>query len=783
MEWMIASVVAGLVGGVVAADAVRVMDMPGSALPWAMGLAVCAVAAVTVGRRHPWPWLILAGGFAGFAWGLAAPTPPPVQDSGTVTIEGTFHSGARPTSRGWAATMVVDTATDTARRVQVRGSGAPPPRLARARVTGHLRPWSRASADYMFDGAQYAAARGWSGSMSASEVQFVPPAGGSLGSWRLSREAEVVETLGPDRAALVLAIVTGSRGLAARERRAPINDAGLGHLLAISGLHLVTVGGLLIWVLGLASRFVPWARQRWWAAVRWALPLTVVLSYASMCGWPVSAQRAATMFVVWRLGVLLRRPAAAVPAISAAVLVSIAGQGPDAVFDPGLQLSVAAVVGIVAGLHGVRDRRLAVRLLRVPVLVTLASTVATAPFTMTSFGRLPVLGALLNLVAVPMVQLVALPAGLAGFVLPAPIGTPFLWMSAWTLAAVEWLAGNCPAPGVLLGIANPAALAAGLALSGILALLSRPRAALAALLLACLFAAGAREPGVFFLPVGQGDAIVAVDRTGAAILVDAGGDVDRDVGTGVVAPALARLGARLEVVVVSHPDADHVAGLASVIRAARPSQVWVSDVHRDAPELAAVRAAAGETGAHIVRPPRRARLGALNLVRLDRQIRGTDNDQSVVYELELRGLRVLLTGDVERAGEAAIARRARPVHLLKVAHHGSRTSSTEPLLRAARAPVGVISAGADNRFGHPHTAALGRLDQAGVSVWSTADCGHIEARAQDGRWTLRSYLPCAPNTRPAGGGPHASGAGARASRGCRSGSSQCQRVRGGPAPP
>ncbi len=747
MEWLIASALAGGVGGIVLADSVRVPEAaPASLVPWLAAAAVVAGAGLWIGRRAPWPWIMVVCALLGFGVHLARGAPTiDLQDEAEVEVVGEVVAGARPRPDGWSCVLRADRcdAVPCDARVLLRGTGPPPATGARIRAAGRFLAWRPAAAAYLFDGRRYGDIHGLAGALRVVQIQSAPARGG-LDAWRVAREASARAALGDGDVAMVLAIVTGSRGLADRARRGPINDAGLGHLLAISGLHLMTVGGLVVWLMGLLTRVLPsLLRTAAGRGLLWIVPLATVFAYATLCGWPISAQRAAAMFVVWRLATLLRRPAAAVPAVASAVAVGLWVQGTQAIFDPGLQLSVAAVCGIVLALRGTSDPRLGVRLLRVPLIVTLASTAATAPLTLLHFGRLPLVGGLLNLLAVPVVQFISLPVGLAGFAAPAPLGDPLLWLSARSLQLVEWLAVNCPHSGMVAGIGQPGWLAAGLPLAGLLAVSSRPRTALVVVFACSLLAAGPAPGGFVFVPVGQGDAILMMDGEGSAVLVDAGGDADRDVGTGVVLPALARAGARLRVVLVTHPDADHVAGLASVVRATSPDQVWIAEAFRSAPEVRALLAAAEDVGAAVREPPMHARMGPLTLRRIPGLAHGSDNDRSVVYEAQLHGLRVLLTGDVEVEGERTAARGTRAVHVLKVAHHGSRTSSTPVLLRAARPRLGIISSGRDNRFGHPHEAALERLRAHHVPSWSTADCGHIEARAQNGRLVVQSHSACA----------------------------------------
>ena len=254
--------------------------------------------------------------------------------------------------------------------------------------------------------------------------------------------------------------------------------------------------------------------------------------------------------------------------------------------------------------------------------------------------------------------------------------------------------------------------------------------ALFVLMAACLMASGAEGAVVAFLPTGQGDAIVLMDAEGRSVLVDGGGSASREVGRRIIRPALARMGARLDVVIVSHPDVDHVGGLASVVLDLAPQEVWIAPAHRAAPSLVPLLEAAHGVGAVVRAPPASARVGQIELRRVAQGSGGASNDGSVVYEATVEEMRIYLPGDIEELGEERALGRTRPVHVLKVAHHGSRTSSSTPSLRVLSPQIGVVSAGRRNHYGHPHPYALRRLREENVEVYATADCGHIEIRVR-----------------------------------------------------
>jgi len=210
----------------------------------------------------------------------------------------------------------------------------------------------------------------------------------------------------------------------------------------------------------------------------------------------------------------------------------------------------------------------------------------------------------------------------------------------------------------------------------------------------------------------------------------------------VVAPAVRAAGAsRLTYVVATHGDADHVGGAAAIVRDFRPAEVWEGVAVPPEPLMRQLRAASsGARGAW--RTVRRGDVLAFGeadvLVRHpaapDWERQRVRNDDSVVLEIRSGDVSVVLTGDIESAAEADVAGLLGPagVRVLQAPHHGSATSSTWPLIRAASPGAVIISAGRGNRYGHPHAAVLGRYAESGAQVFRTDVEGAITLRT-DGR--------------------------------------------------
>jgi competence protein ComEC len=511
--------------------------------------------------------------------------------------------------------------------------------------------------------------------------------------------------------------------------------------MAISGLHLLVFWALLQraarGVVALAPR--AFVRRAWLRALLLELaPLLLMLLYGELVAWPTSALRAAWMVVGMRSAGWRARRGALGPALAASVGLILLWEGTDALFDPGLQLSVTAVAGLALGGQA-RQPKGAVGWVLGMVQASLA---ACAPWVAWHFGRLPALGLLLNLLAIPLSEWAMLSAMLGGLLGPGPVGEAALKLAGHAVAFIEALARACPHAGLSLGVAHAPLLALGLVLAALLAWRRRYKAALLATVAATLLAgAWPSDPPaeVVFLPVGQGDAILLLDGQGHSLLVDTGGSLvaGLDPGTRVVRPALLRRGVRrLDVLALSHGDADHTAGAEALIREFKPLEIWTS---QDLGDLGPpILAAAREVGARVREAPRRAQLGGLEVRRVDPPWEAGEatglsrNEQSVILEVGLRGARFLLTGDAEQVGEARALDELRPVHVLKVAHHGSRTSSSDGFLARTRARVAVVQAGRGNRFGHPHREVVAKHRAHGAVVLGTQGCGELSVKVAQG---------------------------------------------------
>ncbi|HEX7001295.1 MAG TPA: DNA internalization-related competence protein ComEC/Rec2 [Trueperaceae bacterium] len=604
-----------------------------------------------------------------------------------------------------------------------------------------------------FDYAAYLARRGVSAQLFVANVLEARPRSGAR--QRLARG--VAAGLPAEVAGLQLAMTLGLRDDLTSEDRDAFRRSGLAHVLALSGLHF----GVLLAAAGRALK--PLGRRR-----RPVL-LALIVGFVVLVGPTPSVVRAAAMALASLLALTSgvgRLEAWPVLALSACVSLLLQ---PQMLFDLSFQLSYMALLGLlafsgpIARALGVRDavtdplrpdlpgagtRGARGRLRRYGALALGASIAAQLPslsLVAGTFGSVPAFSPLVNLIGVPLSALLVplgflaglvglawepLAAGVNAIVLPIARGLIALADLGARLPVigwphVEWLGHLCWAAFVVaLWLAARRRL--------------RPSRVLLVTLVAAVVptAAGSARPppDVWFLDVGQGDATLIRLRGGYDVLIDGGGTPfsDFDVGERVVLPALRALGVRdLDAVIATHPDADHVEGLLSLLRDVPVGTLVTGPPTPTIPLDTRVRDLAAELGldVHVAVRGETLVLGRSGEARLEilhppaGPPEEPGNEASVVTLLRYRGQPVLLAmadAGMVTEDELALGR----IHTLKVGHHGSRYSTSDELLVATRPSLAVISVG-ENRYGHPHPTVLARLREHGVPVITTLSSGAV----------------------------------------------------------
>ena len=562
-------------------------------------------------------------------------------------------------------------------------------------------------------------------------------------------------------AAIVSAIVIGDRTGLDNDVVRRLQEAGIYHVIAISGGNIALLAGLTLAVFRLAGVL---GRAAMLSAA------TALIAYGFLVGGGASVNRAVLMAVVYFVGRAwdLRGPPLQALTVVAGILVLV---DPLSIADPASLLTFGATAAIIAASPLIRPNALPPRTRSIAALLvaSAAAEAALLPVAATFFSRVTFAGLLLNFGAIPLMALAQL-AGMtvvplyavsataargAGWL--AYVGAEGLVRTADLVAYVPWSTWRVAAPGLVPIVVYYGAILGAWFLwrSGRLAArvfpvrgVARARIALAFLAVGAgawivadpstLVAAGDGRLHVTFIDVGQGDAAIVRLPRGSSMLIDAGGlpgTSSFDIGDRVVGPVLRSLGIRrLGTLAITHGDADHAGGAGSVLREFRPWDVWEGVPVPPLELLQRLRTDALAAGSRWTTVQRfdqwmldEVRVSVLHPSLPDWERQDVRNADSVVIEMRWGEVSFVFTGDIDRETEAAIAPllQPSPLRVLKVPHHGSSTSSSEGFVRAVRPDAAVISLGRSNNFGHPSPIVLKRYEQAGTRVFRTDQDGAI----------------------------------------------------------
>ncbi|MEX1004115.1 MAG: ComEC/Rec2 family competence protein [Acidimicrobiia bacterium] len=658
---------------------------------WALPLVLFAAALFRPLQRRE--YAIFAVIFvAGSVLGWIDRRPPEPLPAGAVTIEGRVDVdlGDR---WGWSGLVSTDVGT-----VLVRAPLAP--EVSRVRVEG------------VSDGRPELVLGRWT--VATVDADELPPAESAALHERVAGrlEARILTEIRPESSTergLLVGFLIGDTSGVSPVVIDEMRRAGLSHLVAVSGSNVA------LFLIGVVVVTAPLAMR---PLGRLLVVLNGLLVFGALTRWEPSVLRAAAMAGLVGVGRFAGFPLEPITALAVvgggSVLVA-----PGLVDSVGFQLSVLATAGLLAGARLQPDRGPVFSLFT----ATLAAQAAVAPVLLATFGSVPLLSPIANLVAIPLVTVATSLAGIG-----AAVGADWVIGVAELLAQGFVAVARVAAPWPQLdAVGFAVVLGAGL-LWWRFRPLRAPSLVIAAVVLAIGIVPADQGPhtGLVVLDVGQGDAVV-VRLAGFTVLVDGGPDPAK------LATGLARYGVdRIDLAVATHVHEDHVAGLAGIMERVPISRLWAAFEPHATPASRHLIEQAHEHGVPLERPELGDRIEiaghTIDVVGPRRRYAGP-NDQSIVLVVQIGGTRILLTGDIETVAQSEL--QVTDIDVLKVPHQGAGTS--DPAWLAAHSgDLAIVSVG-PNSFGHPTDWVLETLGDAGATVLRTDRFGDVIVEFEAGK--------------------------------------------------
>ena len=656
-------------------------------------------------------------------------------------------------------------------------------------LRGSFSPVSSATNPGEFDAAAYYQTFGVGGRLNRAVLlargQKCWPVREWLYNLRLSLEERLYRALPENRAGVLCALLLGDKGGLEEHVEDLYRQSGILHILSISSLHITILGMSFYQLL---RRFrVPVGL----AAIAGSI---LLLLYGGLTGFGVSACRAIGMYLIRMLGEVLGRTYDMLTAL-AVVGALMVWQNPYYLHHSGFLLSYTSVLGVgivYPALAGQKEsantgdhvtksiRRILVNIwekLRQSALLSLSVILTTLPVQLWFYYEVPVYSVLLNLLVLPLVK----PLMFAGFLVMLYPG--FALSGAAAVGILRWYEWLCELCGSLpFHTWNPGCpqlwqIGVYYLLLGVVVVGKklwkriRLRIICSAALICSVLLLGLRPPAenrVTFLDVGQGDCIFLQTQSGENYLFDCGSTSRTGVGEYVLLPFLKFKGIqKLDAVFVSHPDWDHVSGILELFEMGHEKGIEVRQLilpnleKADAEqmeELVTAARIAGFDRALDIRyiavgdswECKSARFICLNPE--ENRCYGNVNAGSQCFFVEFIGRKngkdagtLLLTGDVEGEGEITLLEQLKKwgivqVDVLKVAHHGSRDTTSEELVEQINPRLSVISCGRKNIYGHPHPELTDRLEQAGSMILQTKEWGAVTIHFGEAGIIAETYL-------------------------------------------
>lgn len=561
--------------------------------------------------------------------------------------------------------------------------------------------------------------------------------------WRHQLLTRIKELLPGDTGAFACALLLGDRSGITYEMDTSFKVSGISHVIAVSGLHVAILFGLIHTLL---------ARRR---ALSCLIGIPALFLFAAIVGFTPSITRACIMQSLMLLAMLIDREYDGPTALAFAVLTMLA-LNPLTILSVSFQLSVSCMMGIflfsekirqyllqIAKRYIYKEQKLMNRLwqgIAASVSVSLGATVMTTPLVAYYFGCISAFSVLTNLLTLWVISFIfyGLIACLAASVVSVAFGK-FLALLVYgpILFVLKTAELVSKLPMSAMYTSNPYAVVWLLGIYAMLAIFlmqkkKQPKLLVVSMIFTFLLAQTFSwfEPlnddfRVTMLDVGQGQSIL-LQSEGKTFLVDCGGDDSEDAADTTAETLLSQGICRLDGIIVTHFDKDHVGGVVHLLSRIQTDRLILPDVE-DEDQIGETLASATDATVEYVREDMLYTFGKAEMTVFAPISSDSDNESCICILFQRENCGILITGDRGVSGELALLQTHTlpEVDVLVAGHHGSAGSTSEALLEATSPKIAMISVGEDNRYGHPATAVLERLTDAGCRIYRTDIHGTI----------------------------------------------------------
>ena len=589
----------------------------------------------------------------------------------------------------------------------------------------------------------------------------------ALKAFRYKEISRLKDTLPEETSALAAALIFGERNFFDPETERSYQKIGIVHLLAISGLHVGLLTGMIYFIF----IRVGVTKEKTEILLMAYLPI-----YAVMTGLAPPVVRAAAMLMLLIGSRRLALRMTPLDAVSAAFVVMMLFQ-PHIIFDTGFQLSFAVSFSLIISAPVIL--KAFPTFLKQTAGASLIAQLSSLPVILSTFYEVSVISIFANILFVPFFSFILLPLLMISYIILSSVGAlPTLYMNflenlVHSVNVLAMKMSELPISTLIIGKLEPMLLIALIVLiplffykwEGFIFKKSKPPLWLFAvplmpLLLQIVLPYLNPYGQVVFLDVGQGDSIfIKMPYNQGNYLIDTGGVTlfekedwqqrgsPYDPGKKILVPFLKSEGIRtLDKLILTHGDADHIGGAVALLEEIRVKQLIVPrETQRSEVELEIMNMARGKgTDIYLAGLGTGWKTAQGEFIILNpSESSGERNDQSIVLHGAIGGKEWLFTGDLGEEGERLLTQKIKDldIDVLKVGHHGSKYSSSDLFLEQTTPEFAVISVGEKNRYGHPGKDVITRLEQNGARIFRTDENGAIIYKFKGDSGTFTTQLP------------------------------------------